>query len=77
VPTGDFNAWLDQARGTGCALDYASYAELAKPSQDIPPTTYRSVEPKLFEHIMDQTTAAPGNASIGGAWCPPMHQAGG
>ena len=71
VPTADFNAWLEQVRGTGSALDDAGYAELAKPSQDVPPTTYRSVEPKLFERILDQTTAGPGTAD------PPMHHAGG
>ncbi len=58
VPAGDF-------------IDDASYAELAKPSQDVPPTTYRSVEPKLFERILDQTTAGPGTAD------PPMRHAGG
>jgi len=59
VPADDFNAWLEQARGTGSGLDDASYAELAKPSQNVRPTTYRSVEPKLFERIVDQTTADP------------------
>jgi len=57
VPTNDFNAWLEQARATGSALDDAGYAELAKPSKAVPPATYRSVEPKLFERILDQTTA--------------------
>src|ERR1700740_1421656 len=46
LPPGDFNSWLELARGTGSGLDEASYAELAKPSQNVPPTTYRSVEPK-------------------------------
>jgi cytochrome o ubiquinol oxidase subunit II len=77
MPTADFNAWLEQVRGTGSALDDAGYAELAKPSKAVPPTTYRSVEPKLFEHILDQTTAGPGSASFGRAWCPPSRQAGG
>jgi cytochrome o ubiquinol oxidase subunit II len=77
VPAGDFDTWLQQARGTGSALDDASYAELAKPSQDVPPTVYRSVEPKLFERIVDQTTSGPGNPAIGGAWCPPVRRAGG
>jgi cytochrome o ubiquinol oxidase subunit II len=77
VPAGDFNIWLAQARGTGSALDDASYAELAKPSQGVPPTTYRSVDPKLFERILDQTTTGSGNAASGGAWCPPVNQAGG
>jgi len=76
VPTADFNAWLEQVRGTGSALDDAGYAELAKPSQDVPPTTFRSVEPKLFERILDQTTTGSGNAGIGGP-APPIHHAGG
>jgi cytochrome o ubiquinol oxidase subunit II len=77
VPAGDFNAWLEQARGTGSALDDASYAELAKPSKAVPPTTYRSVEPKLFERIIDETVAGAGKAGVGGAWCRPLRQAGG
>jgi len=77
VPPGDFNSWLEQARATGSGLDEASYAELAKPSQNVPPTTYRSVEPKLFERILDHTMAGCGNAAIGSAWCPPAHQSGG
>jgi cytochrome o ubiquinol oxidase subunit 2 len=76
VPPGDFNAWLEQARDTGSALDDAGYAELAKPSKAVPATTYRSVEPKLFERILDQTTTGSGNAGIGGA-APPIHHAGG
>src|SRR5262245_17199881 len=66
VPPGDFNSWLEQVRGTGSGLDDASYAELAKPSQDVPPTTYRSVEPRLFERILDQTTAGPTMRHAGG-----------
>ena len=62
VPAADFNAWVAQARDTGSGLDDASYAELAKPSQDVPSKTYRSVEPKLFERILDQTTKGPGTA---------------
>src|ERR1700720_4690014 len=76
VPAGDFNTWLAQARGGGSGLDDAGYAELAKPSQDVPATTYRSVDPKQFERILDQT-AGNGNAASGGAWCPPVNQAGG
>src|SRR5215467_11772806 len=77
VPAGDFNAWIEQVRGTGSALDDAGYAELAKPSKAVPPATYRSVEPKLFERIIDWTVTGPGKAGIGGASRPPLHQAGG
>ena len=77
VPAGDFNAWLEQVRGTGSALDDAGYAKLAKPSKAVPPTTYRSVEPKLFERIIDLTVAGPRKADIGGAWSHPSRLAGG
>ena len=55
VPAGDFDAWVKEVRGSGSALDNAGYAELAKPSKAVPPTTYRSVEPKLFDRIIEQT----------------------
>jgi cytochrome o ubiquinol oxidase subunit 2 len=66
VPVGDFNVWLQQARGDGLGLDEASYAELAKPSKDLPPTTYRSVAPKLFERILEQTMTGPPVRRAGG-----------
>src|SRR5215469_8536774 len=77
VPAGDFDAWVGQVRGSASALDGATYAELAKPSKAVPPTTYRSVDPKLFERIFDQTTTGSANAAIGNAWCPTTRQAGG
>jgi cytochrome o ubiquinol oxidase subunit II len=77
VPTGDFNAWIEQVRGRGSILDDAAYAELAKPSKDVPPKTYRSADPKLFERILDQTAAGPGSARAAGAQRPPLPNAGG
>jgi cytochrome o ubiquinol oxidase subunit II len=66
MPSGDFDAWLEQTRGAGSALDDAGYAELAKPSKAVPPMTYRSVEPKLFERILDQTVSGSGKVGISG-----------
>jgi cytochrome o ubiquinol oxidase subunit 2 len=77
VPAGDFDAWVARARGAGSALDDAGYAELAKPSKAVPPTTYRVVAPKLFERIIDQTVSGSETAGVGAAWCPPVRQAGG
>ena len=87
---GDFDAWVAQVRGSGSALDNAAYAELAKPSKAVPPTTYRSIEPNLFDRIIEQTVsgsplptppphAGEGRvgAGVGAAWCPPTRQAGG
>jgi cytochrome o ubiquinol oxidase subunit 2 len=73
----DFAAWLQQARGTGTALDTAAYAALARPSRTVPPMTYRAVEPNIFERILDETTADPNKAAVGAAWCPPILQVGG
>jgi cytochrome o ubiquinol oxidase subunit 2 len=73
---GDFDAWLAQVRSTGSALDDARLAELAKPGL-AKPTTYRSVAPKLFERILEQTATGPARAAgIGAAWCPPVSQEG-
>jgi cytochrome o ubiquinol oxidase subunit 2 len=77
VPPGDFNAWVAQVRGAGSALDDAAYAELAKPSEAVTPMTYRSVEPNLFERIIDRTVSGSEKAGAGTAWCPPVQQAGG
>jgi cytochrome o ubiquinol oxidase subunit 2 len=66
VPAGDFNAWLEEARGTASALDDTGYAELAKPSKAVPPITYRSVDPKLFERIIDQTVGGLGKTAAAG-----------
>jgi cytochrome o ubiquinol oxidase subunit II len=76
VSAADFNAWLQQARGSGSALDDAGYAALAKPSKAVPPATYRSVPSQLFEHIIDQTVAGPNKAATPAA-SSPSHYAGG
>jgi cytochrome o ubiquinol oxidase subunit 2 len=77
MPPVDFNAWLVQTRGTGTGLDDAGYAELAKPSKAVPPTTYRWVEPRLFERVLDLTASGSRKAGVGGAWCPPLRETGG
>jgi cytochrome o ubiquinol oxidase subunit II len=74
VPASDFEAWVERVRGTGAALDQASFAELAKPGT-VAPTTYRSVTPKLFERILEQTAAGPARSAAAGAvWCPPARE---
>jgi cytochrome o ubiquinol oxidase subunit 2 len=77
TPAAEFDSWVEQARGSGSALDAASYAELAKPSQGVPPMTYRAVDPKLFERIVNQTALGPDKQSASGAWCRPVLRAGG
>jgi cytochrome o ubiquinol oxidase subunit 2 len=76
VPAGDFDSWVAQVRGSGSALDLLAYGELAKPSQAVPPKTYRLVEPKLFDRIIEQTVSGSGGPTSA-AWCPPARQTGG
>jgi cytochrome o ubiquinol oxidase subunit 2 len=67
VPAGDFDGWVKEVRGAGSELDQGAYAALAKPSKAVPPMTYRSVEPNLFERVIDQTVSGPDKAAIGAA----------
>jgi cytochrome o ubiquinol oxidase subunit II len=76
IPAGDFDRWLAQVRGSESALDDAAYAALAKPSIAVPPRTYRSAEPKLFERIIEQTVSG-SQRHASTAWGPPVQQAGG
>jgi cytochrome o ubiquinol oxidase subunit 2 len=67
VPAENFAGWVGQARGSGPALDDRGYAALAKPSKAVPPATYRSVAPGLFEHIVKET-ASGHSGPLGAAW---------
>jgi cytochrome o ubiquinol oxidase subunit 2 len=67
VPQAEFDAWVTRARASGLALDAAGYAELAKPSRAVPPASYGSVEPDLFDRIVDETLAGPEKTPSGPA----------
>ncbi len=77
VTAADFDTWVAQVRGSGSALDLPGYAALAKASQAVPPKTFRAVDPKLFERIVDQTALDPEKARTNGARVPPAPEAGG
>jgi len=73
VPNADFDAWVKEASGASQVLDTAAYSALAKPSKAVPPATFRSVAPDLFERIIDQTVSVSDNG--GAAVCRPVQQA--
>ena len=75
VPAQDFPHWVAQVRGSGTALDGRGYAALAKPSKAVPTTTYRSVAPGLFDHIVKETASGQ-QGLAGAAWCWPVQLAG-
>ena len=49
-----FAGWAASARGAGPVLDRAGYEALAKPTLGAAPTTYRAVDPRLFDAIVRQ-----------------------
>jgi cytochrome o ubiquinol oxidase subunit 2 len=77
IPVAEFDGWVDEVRGAGSVLDAAAYAELAKPSTAVPPTTYRAIEPDLFERIIDQTVSGSEKTDAGAACCPSPQKTGG
>jgi cytochrome o ubiquinol oxidase subunit II len=71
-----FESWVGQVRGSASALDDASYAALAKPSEDVAPISYGSVAPRLFDHIVEQT-ASGHEKPTGASLRSPVQDAGG
>ena len=52
VPAEKFAAWVTATRGAGPELDNKIYAELAKPSKAVAPSSYGAVAPNLFSGIV-------------------------
>jgi cytochrome o ubiquinol oxidase subunit 2 len=61
VPASEFKSWLARTRGDGPSLNADAYSQLARPGSNTPVQAYGSVDPKLFERIVEQ--AAPRAAS--------------
>ncbi len=59
VPADQFTMWMNNAKGTGPALDEASYADLSRPSQYVKPYTYKAIDPALFGRIATMKPATP------------------
>jgi cytochrome o ubiquinol oxidase subunit II len=54
VPNREFASWLSAAQAAGPELDDRAYRALLRQSSNVPPQTYRSVRPGLFEAIVTQ-----------------------
>ena len=61
LPASEFDNWAAQAHGAGPALNAETYAQLERASSNAPVQTYGSVDPMLFEHIVQ--LAAPMTAA--------------
>ncbi|VVT21323.1 cytochrome o ubiquinol oxidase subunit II [Sphingomonas sp. EC-HK361] len=49
-----FDRWVASARSTGKTLDTATYLQLEKPSEKVPPMGFTSVAPGLFDKVVNQ-----------------------
>ena len=56
VPASEFLSWLARTRGEGSALDADAYSQLARAGSNAQIQTYRTVDPNLFERIVQHST---------------------
>jgi cytochrome o ubiquinol oxidase subunit 2 len=63
VPDSEFSSWHARAADEGAVLNAAAYSLLARAPVNTQMQTYRSVDPNLFERIVQQNTAAEPTAS--------------
>jgi cytochrome o ubiquinol oxidase subunit 2 len=54
LPAAEFAAWVDSVKGAGPMLDRTAYAGLLQQSQDVPPSTFGSIDPGLFQAVATQ-----------------------
>jgi len=54
VEAAKFDAWVDSAKGGGRALDLATYLQLQKPSEKVPPIRFAGVDPDLYRRILER-----------------------
>ncbi len=71
VPADAYVKWVAETKANGPILDRAAYAALAQPGVPAAPSTYKSVDPDLFNLIVNQTALAAPGAAGGGQDRPP------
>ncbi len=54
MPTDEFDAWTASVRSNGPALDEPTYVQLMQQTLNVPPMTYRAVDPELFQRVVTQ-----------------------
>jgi hypothetical protein len=63
VPDSDFSSWRARATDEGEVLNAAAYSLLVRTPVNTQMKTYGSVDPNLFERIVQQNTAPEPTAS--------------
>ena len=72
VPAAAFTRWVEATRGGGPRLDRAAYGALAVQSRNPAPSTWRSIDPDLFQAIVTQQLP-PGPGPETGRGSPAVH----
>jgi cytochrome o ubiquinol oxidase subunit 2 len=54
VPAAQFQQWLARAKGSGRALDMATYSELVRPSEKVPIIHFAAADSDLFRRILER-----------------------
>jgi len=54
VPQAEFSSWVNGVKGAGPMLDEAAYTKLMDQTQDVPPSTYGSIDPQIFRAVATQ-----------------------
>jgi len=54
VPSQDFEAWAASVRGKGSMLDEPAYVRLLQQTQNVPPSTFGTIDPQLFDSVATQ-----------------------
>ena len=60
VSTEDYARWIADTRAAAATLDKTAYLELAQPSKNTPAALFKSVDPGLFEAIVNETVQSAG-----------------
>ena len=54
VPASEFESWIASIRNSGPVLDQAAYTGLTQQSAGVAPSTYRAIDPQLFQAVATQ-----------------------
>jgi hypothetical protein len=55
VSPAEFTSWLARTQANGSGLGAGAYSDLANPSSNVAPQTYRNVDPALLGRIVEST----------------------
>jgi cytochrome o ubiquinol oxidase subunit 2 len=54
VPSSDFEAWVASVQGNGPVLDEPAYVRLMQQTQNVPPSTFGTIDPQIFDAVTTQ-----------------------